>query len=366
MRKNLFTTVAAIAFTAVTLPAQTVSFGVFGDAPYTSATLPDAVERYERLIAHMNASSLAFGVHIGDIKAGNTVCSDAVYSQNLALFNTFQAPILYTPGDNEWTDCHRTNNGNLPPLDRLGLIRSTFFNSNLTLGALPQGVYRQPGFPENARFISDKILVVTVNVPGSNNNRQQIISETAPVTVDNPTGLRLNPYYDNDAEYASRNSANLAWLEEVLTFATGHPSINLVVIAFQGNPFERFLEPTSTSNNNVYIRSGYEDFVSLVRTKTLQLQAAGKQVLAVHGDTHTARTGKRLTATYPGCDPAVTTNCVAVPFSGSPIANFTRIETFGQNNVHWIKVTVDKQTGNFTSEAMVVPGNGTPPAYAVQ
>ena len=35
---------------------------------------------------------------------------------------------MYTPGDNEWTDCHRPNNGAYDPLERLNTgVRETFF-----------------------------------------------------------------------------------------------------------------------------------------------------------------------------------------------------------------------------------------------
>ena len=35
-----------------------------------------------------------------------------------ALSN-LRGPVIYTPGDNEWTDCHRVNNGGYNPLERL-------------------------------------------------------------------------------------------------------------------------------------------------------------------------------------------------------------------------------------------------------
>ena len=328
------------------------SFALFGDMPYPSAALPDANERYERMIAHMNTFDVAFGIHIGDIKAGNTRCDDDVYSRNLGFFNLFRAPIIFTPGDNEWTDCHRLNNGNYPPLDRLALIRSTFFNTDMSLGQNAVPVKRQRDYPENIRYLYDKILVVTLHMTGSNNNREQKISELV-------AGVpRENPYYDGDVEYTARNAANMAWLEEALSFAAAHPAIKGVLIAFQANPFERFVEPLSGSNNNPYVRSGFEDFVTKLRARTVQLRSLGKVVLAVHGDTHIMRIGQVLTDTYPGCDPAVTDKCVAVPFGGTPIDNFTRVEVFAQNNVHWIKVRVEPENpALFVFEPMYVPGN---------
>jgi hypothetical protein len=355
--KKKFT--ASIAFAVVSLGSASAehdsapfSFGLFGDMPYTSTTLPDAEARYQRLIADMNTHDLAFGVHVGDIKAGNTRCDDVVYSRNLELFNTFRAPILFTPGDNEWTDCHRLNNGNHAPLGRLDLIRSTFFSSNQSLGQYPIPVRRQHRYPENASIVHGKVLVITLHMPGSNNNREQKISELV-------SGVpRPNPYYDNDVEFKARNKANIEWLRMHLAFAAVHPAIKGVVIAIQGNPFDRFLEPVSSSNNNVYVRSGFEDFVTDLRALTRILGFLGKKVVLAHGDTHIMKIGQPLTTTYPGCDPAVTTSCVAVPVGGTVLTNFTRVEVFGQNNVHWIKVNVDKSDPNlFSFQPMIVTGN---------
>ena len=104
------------------------SFAAIGDVPYEPVTNGHQVypaPRYERLIAHINSDpSLEFTVHVGDIKAGNTLCEDAVYANNFAYFNSFQNPVIFTPGDNEWTDCHRANNGSFNPLEHRNTDRA--------------------------------------------------------------------------------------------------------------------------------------------------------------------------------------------------------------------------------------------------
>src|SRR5262245_47721046 len=143
-RQRIWTSVRftlAVAGSVCLLSAQSNSFdfAVIGDMPYSpvTGTDPNIVQvypspTYNRVIANINESKdlngnlkVQFVVHIGDIKAGNTRCDDNVYSENLSLFNTFQMPVIYTPGDNEWTDCHRVNNGGFDPLGRLSLLRST-------------------------------------------------------------------------------------------------------------------------------------------------------------------------------------------------------------------------------------------------
>ena len=50
-------------------------------------------------------------------------------------FDDFKDPLVYTPGDNEWTDCHRTNNGSYLPTERLAKLRELFYPApGVTLG----------------------------------------------------------------------------------------------------------------------------------------------------------------------------------------------------------------------------------------
>ena len=71
----------------------------------------------------------------------------ALPAANLALFNMFQAPAVYIPGDNEWTDCHRTNNGAYTPTERLAYTRSIFFTSNQSLGQRTMALMRAWSHP---------------------------------------------------------------------------------------------------------------------------------------------------------------------------------------------------------------------------
>ena len=99
--------VAAAALLPASAGAERFSFMALGDMPYT---LPRDDAGFRRLIDRTNRSKPAFTVHVGDIKNGSTHCTDEVFAKGIELFNTFDAPLIYTPGDNEWTDCHRANN----------------------------------------------------------------------------------------------------------------------------------------------------------------------------------------------------------------------------------------------------------------
>jgi hypothetical protein len=80
------------------------------------------------------------------------------------------------------------------------------------------------------------------------------------------------------------------------------------------------------------------------------VQTSGKKVLYVGGDTHYWRVDKPLTDTYPA-------PTVLAP-AGNRLYNFTRTEVFAQNDVHWTKITVDKDNpALFVIEPRIVPGN---------
>ncbi len=99
------------------------SFAALGDQQYGAA----GEAKWPALAQSLNdaANGLKFAVHAGDIKSGSTLCTDEMFADRLTKFNALQLPLVLTPGDNEWTDCHRANNGAYDPLDRLALERRT-------------------------------------------------------------------------------------------------------------------------------------------------------------------------------------------------------------------------------------------------
>ena len=108
------------------------AIGLWGDLPYSDVQAQVGVPN---LIADMNDADLEFTVHDGDLKAGNgtagsstpTTCSDALYAQALGFFNSLKKPAIFTPGDNDWTDCDRPSNGGFNSLERLDHERQVFF-----------------------------------------------------------------------------------------------------------------------------------------------------------------------------------------------------------------------------------------------
>ena len=209
------------------------AIGLWGDLPYNDLQAQIGVPN---LIGDMNANRLKFTVHDGDLKGGSavagsvtpTTCSDALYVQALAFLNALKAPAMFTPGDNDWTDCDRPSNGAFNSRERLDHQRQLFFSTPFSFGQRRLKQEVQTGAPycldfngnsvpcvENRRWTVGKVTYVTLNVQGSCNN----LCDTGP----DPT------------EYAARNAANIAWLQEAFAVAKARKSAAVMVIA-QGNP----------------------------------------------------------------------------------------------------------------------------------
>lgn len=279
--------------------AQPVSFGLFGDTPYSLRER----ERLPELIAEMDSEALAFVVHDGDIKSGGSVCSDEVLHDILGVFQASKTPLVYVPGDNEWTDCHRKSNGAYDPLERLAKLRELFFVGETALGqrSLPlERQSRNPAFSsyrENVRWEAGDALFVGLNLPGSENNYHGATHNGGPVP-----------------EFVERSAANRAWLAQAFAQARAKKLAGIMIV-IQANPE---LEAFSAGRT----RPGYREFLMQLRAET---QAFAGRVVLVHGDTHWHRidqpmldaTGKEL------------------------VSNFTRVETFGSPFFGWIKATVD-------------------------
>ena len=89
------------------------TYAVYGDAPY--GTTPDGHDRDRRdagLHRFVNADpEVCTVLHVGDIHSGKQYCTQAYDQPVYDLWTGFADPLVYTPGDNEWTDCHKAAEG---------------------------------------------------------------------------------------------------------------------------------------------------------------------------------------------------------------------------------------------------------------
>jgi hypothetical protein len=250
------------------------SFAVIGDTPYGAA----AAARFPSQVAQLNAdSSLDFVVHVGDIKNGSTECSNEYFAQIRSDFDAFTHPLVYTPGDNEWTDCHRTNNGAYNPLERLATIRGMFFNApGKTLGAtMPVTSQADRGLPENVTFAKNRVAFAAINVPGSNNASQPW------------TGLgRTAETPEQAAEVRTRTAADIAEVKR--TFAEAKQRHDRAVVIFQQADM---FDPTYTVP-----WSDISAFKPLIETLISESNGFDGPVYLFNGDSHVYHQDQPLAA----------------------------------------------------------------------
>ena len=211
-----------------------------GDTPYSEGE----VRRLESLIDELNAQPLAFVAHVGDITSGRGPCSDAWFEARKKQLARIRHPFILLPGDNDWTDCHRTG---FDPIERLQKWRSLFCLSgkqflNLEMQAGP--------YCEHVRWEHEGVLFVALNVPGSNNN----LGRTSAM----------------DAEHEQRMSAVFEWLDESIALAESR-ALAKVVVLMQADPFER------------HSPDGFERLRKVLATHASWL---GDELVLVHGDSH--------------------------------------------------------------------------------
>jgi len=147
--------------------AQTLA--VIGDIPYGDAQ----IAAFPAEIGQINADPAVRRVlHLGDIKNGSSRCDDAYFAARRADFDTFTDPLVYTPGDNEWTDCHRANNGAYVPTERLAKLREIFFDHpGQTLGGQAHVRAQSRAYPENVMWDAAAVQYGMVHVVGSNDGQ---------------------------------------------------------------------------------------------------------------------------------------------------------------------------------------------------
>lgn len=309
--------------------AQPFAFGLWGDMPYKKAG-DDA--KLPAVLNSINHADIAFSIYNGDIKDGSSHCTDDVYTQALTMFNGMRKPVVYVPGDNEWTDCHRTNNGGYDPLERLEHLRKVLVPTPASLGQKTMPLTRQAGlgqkFVENTRFQYRHITFVTLNVPGSNNNR--VLNDK---DCTNKSARTLAQCEAANAEQTERDSANIEWLRTAFTQAKAHKSLGLVAV-IQGDLGFDLPETDSTDESQAPGVSGYRAFVAALSEETERFPG---QVLLVHGDTHFFKVDKPLHS------------------PGKMITNFTRLQTFGSPSLHWVRVSVNPKSAHlFNIEPVIV------------
>ncbi|HSN35478.1 MAG TPA: hypothetical protein VLT34_03935 [Arthrobacter sp.] len=285
--------------------ATSYGFAVIGDTPYGDTQLSLFPKRIAQINADPNVRMVG---HLGDIGTG--VCSDAYYKKIKANFDKFADPLVYTPGDNEWADCHSASIGKANPLERLAAIRSVFFpRGGRTLGRNPISVTAQSGYKENVKFAAGGLTVSTLHIVGSENDLRPW------------SGLGFTKATTEQvAEEKARANAAVAQIQSAFATAKANKS-RAVVLMTQADMFAPGIQ-----NSDYRIA-----FQSIVRTIASESKAFKKPVFLFNGDTHIYAKDKPLN------------NEQWLSFYGisGAASNLTRVSVEGETDVdEYVRVNV--------------------------
>lgn len=283
------------------------SVAVIGDSPYSIAYRETAqYQAYPAFISAINQdTSVELAIHVGDIHSGKDYCTE---SYNLDVFNlwkSFNIPLIYTPGDNEWADCHKVKQGGGlynattgdidyvstdgggyargdPPAN-LNLIRSIFFPlPGKSLGSKPiethtQALEYDSAHPADAQFIENTwvekngVFFISINLPGESNNDTDIWYGTPSMS-----NAQAN-------EVATRTGANVRWINQAFSQAIANKAIAVVVVT-----------QADLWNQSFWTKAHLTEYKQFIDAIAAQTVAFGKPVLLINGDSHIYRSDNPL------------------------------------------------------------------------
>ena len=281
--------------------ARGPAIAVIGDTPYGA----EQVAGFREYIASINSDpTVRLAIHLGDIQEGSSRCTDAHLSRIRRDFDTFDDPLVYTPGDNEWTDCHLASKGAHAPTERLARLRSTFFDRpGRTLGGRSKKVEAQQApFVENVRWEQAGALFVTLHVVGSNDGL-----DPWPAAAGGARQLQEN---------RARRRANLAWLDSAFEAARERHAAG-VVVAMQADMWPEDAGAGETSG-----------FDPIVARLARHARAFARPVLVLQGDSHEFKSDRPLARGSP--IHGVTTRA----------PNLTRVVVQGADASEWLRLRV--------------------------
>jgi hypothetical protein len=368
------------------------TLAVYGDAPYgckapTAAAAPDEcpagspwkpdspngpnpgdprqIEATPAFIDAVNRDKkVELVLFTGDTHSGSGYCTLAANQTVLDLWSEFRDPLVYTPGDNEWTDCQKSKEGGGVknaageyvayaaghPVANLALVRSMFFpNAGETLGGHKKRVTSQaqafdPAHPADAEYVENvmweqsQVVFVTLNIPGGSNNDDDQWNAAAFGATKSASQLQ---------EVAQRTAADLRWLDAAFARAAAHGA-KAVLIMEQADMWD--LDGTGPSLAHI---ANYEPFIAKIAALT---QSFGKPVLLINGDSHHYRSDNPLVDDAPclietGVGTQTGTcaedNYDSHPYYPGGVANFHRLTVHGSTfPLEYTRLTVNPRANN--------------------
>ncbi|MGH8633416.1 MAG: hypothetical protein ACRET7_04710 [Burkholderiales bacterium] len=339
---------------------------------------PTDTAQFKVMPAFINAINLdpdvSLVLHVGDIHSGREYCTEAYNRSIYSHWTAFKNPLVYTPGDNEWADCHKVREGGGTynaatqtinyvvdasgkqvnyaggnPVANLELVRSIFFANPAQAFGGSMDVHTQAkeydtahpidrNYVENVWWKKSGVLFVTLNIPGGSNNS-------------------TDPWYgapsmspEQAQEVTNRTGATLRWIDAAFQQAR-RDSVVAVLIQTQADMWD--LDGAAPSHV-----AEYKQFIDKIASNATGF---GKPVLLINGDSHAYRSDNPLVRGAPcvietasGIETAACTDSNMPSGSKNPgdpymtqphghnVPNFHRIVVHGSTApLEWLKLTID-------------------------
>ena len=231
----------------------------------------------------------------------------------------------------EWTDCHRTSNGNYDPLERLAYIRRRFFRGPRTIfGNQKAGSIRTKmqtsEYPEHQMWSYKNVLYVNVHVTGTNN----AFDDGKDATCTESHSAIDRGCKKANAEYRARSKAAILYMKDAFSAASKY-GMSGIMVSIQANIFRcdngKDDNTCVDSSTPVLIPSGFQDFWGALVHEAKKFK---KPVILFHGDSHVFRVYEN---------------------PGNEAANIIAVQNPGSGDIGWVLCEVDpdsRKVFNFT------------------
>ena len=243
------------------------SIVILADTPYSNEEKEILQGPEGMLYQLINKTKPSVVMHLGDFKAGGKSCTDKLLNEHKALLaQTYPGKVIFTPGDNDWTDCDRSSLFySFDELERLDfLIKLIYQTPPLLEEALP-AIITQPEQIENKLWINDRLAISTLHIVGTSNGRAYIGKS------DKKTAIK---------KVDKRDKFNLAWLKEIEDKSA---EFDALIIGFQADIYQQKVLKSGLCDRSTLkacdafsaYRQAFQDLAKRIK----------KPVLISHGDT---------------------------------------------------------------------------------
>ena len=316
--------------------AKTVEFVALGDMPYNEK---DQIDDVRTIGEKIGKGGFPFVVFYGDTINGGGRC-ELLESRKKLINDLLPGKVIYTPGDNDWTDCDRNENAPTYEGDALERLRDIFYSGEPPKGS-DWAAKHDERFKENMRWSYGGLEFVTLHIVGTGNGRWDI------------GNADKNRIVEALAAVGARDKANLQWLEAAFKRANDTNARGLVVV-IHSDPYDPRSKPQNFPNSAWKVACPIEDPPTSWEDPRRQawticnpylgfldhLEALAahfkKPVLLIHGSTHPY--------------------CFDRNFGGKAAPNLVRLNGPGDGAIDAAVVTFDKDNKEKPFDAVGLMG----------